>query len=120
MGLSLRLFPIDHLRGTFGYSHTILELGDLDWEIGDEIKRCARRLPDGLDITSYLGGRIRDGHAAGERYYGKLVEDGYGEPYCWITARELLRFLKEHWAGHPITAYVRAMPIDGLIVLDWH
>ena len=121
MGLDLRLFPIDHLRqGIFGYSHTVLELGGLGWDLGAKIKERARRLPDGHDITSHLGGRIRDGHAEGERYYGKLVDDAYGEPYRWLTAKKLLPFLEEHWPKHPITAYVRAMPTDGLIVLDWH
>ncbi len=64
---------------------------------------------------------IRDGHAAGERCYGKLVADAYGEPYRWLTAKELLGCLVEHWpAGNPVTAYVRALPSEDLIVLDWH
>ena len=121
MGLALRHFPIDHLsHGVFGYSHNILDLGGLDWDLGKQIQDRARRLPDGHDITTYLGGRIRDGHAEGERYYGKLDDDAYGEPYRWLTAKELLPFLDEHWSKHPVTAYVRAMPSDGLIVLDWH
>lgn len=121
MGLGLRLFPIDHLhQGISGFSHNLLELGDIDWDLGAEIKERSRRLPDGHDIMSYLGGTIRNGHAKGERYYGKLAEDGYGEPYRWLTAKELLPFLKKHWPKHPITAYVGALPSDNLIVLDWH
>lgn len=121
MGLALRLFPIDHLsQGISGFSHTVLELGGLGWDLGAEIKERARRLPDGHDITAFLAAVIPDGEAKGERYYGKLVDDAYGEPYRWLTAKELLPFLAEHWPKHPVTAYVRALPSGGLIVLDWH
>ena len=92
----------------------------MGWDLGARIKDCARPLPDGHNITVYVGGRIRDGYAKGERYYGKLVNDAYGESYRWLTAKELLPFLEEHWPKDPATAYVRAMPSDGLIVLDWH
>jgi hypothetical protein len=121
MGLALRLFPIDYLsNGTWGYSHTVLELGGLSWDLGGEIREKARRLPDGHRITAYLAALIPDGYAKGERYYGKLDTDAYGEPYRWFTARELLVFLEEYWPKHPATAYVCAMPSDGLVVLDWH
>jgi hypothetical protein len=121
MGLSLYLCPIKHLnRGLFGNAHTVLDLGGLDWALGAQIKKCSRRLPDGHDIQGQLAARIKDGYHKGEPCYGRFVDDAYGEPYCWLTAKELLPFLEEHWTEHPITAYVRAMPSDGLIVLDWH
>jgi hypothetical protein len=121
MGLALRLFPIDHLHGgTEGFSHTILDMGGVAWEIGAVIREKARRLPDGHDISALLAGLIPDGYAKGERYYGKLDTDAYGEPYRWLMARELLVYLEEHWPNHPATAYVRAMKPDGLVVLDWH
>lgn len=121
MGLALRLFPISHLsQGLFANCHTVLELGGLDWDLGKEISVQARRLPDGHDIQGHLGSRVPDGYYKGEHRYGKFVDDAYGEPYRWLTAKELLPFLEAHWAGHPVTAYVRAMPSDGLIVLDWH
>jgi hypothetical protein len=120
MGLDLRLLPIDQLALPFGYSHTILNIGGLSWDLGGEIRECARRLPDGHDITAHLGSSIPDGPYKGVRRYGKLVEDPYGEPYRWLTAKELLPHLEKHWSKHPATAYVRAMREDGLIVLDWH
>ena len=120
MGLALRLLPVDHFRNGFGYSHSILELDGLDWDLGGTIRDLARLLPDGHDITAYLGKRIPDGACKDERCYGTLVTDAYGELYRWLTARELLPFLSEHWPKHPVTAYVRALPEDRLIVLDWH
>jgi hypothetical protein len=121
MGLALRLLPIDHLhQGSYGYSHNLLELGGMSWDLGAEIQKQGRRLPDGHNITSHLGAIIPDGYAKGERHYGKLNTDVYGEPYRWLTAKELLPFLDEHWPKHPVTAYVHALPSDGLIVLDWH
>ena len=121
MGLALRLLPIDHFsNGCFGYSHSILELGGLDWNLGNAIHNHARLLPDGHNITAYLAKLIPDGECKGERGYGKLATDAYGELYRWLTARELLPLLREHWPKHPVTAYVSALPEDQLIVLDWH
>ena len=120
MGLALRLFPIDHLSTLSGYSHNVLEVGDLNWDLGEQIQKQARRLPYGHDITTYLAQVIPNGDAAGARYYGKLANDVYGDPYRWLTAEELLPFLSKHWPKHPVTAYVRALPSDRLIVLDWH
>lgn len=121
MGLALRLFPIDHFsQGYFGYSHNVLELGGLSWDLGEQIQKCGRWLPDGHDISAHLGSCFADGPCKGERRYGKLVDDSYGEAYRWLSAKELLPFLDEHWPKHPVTAYVRALPSDGLIVLDWH
>jgi hypothetical protein len=121
MGLALRLFPIDRLwnGGTEGFSHTVLELGSISWDLGEVLREKARRLPDGHDISALLAGIIPDGYARGERYYGKLNTDAYGEPYRWLTARELSIYLDEHWPKHPTTAYVRAMKPDDLVVLDW-
>lgn len=120
MGLALRLLPVDKFHGNFGNAHTILELGGLSWDLGGTIRDLARLLPDGHDIASYLGKLIPDGECKGERSYGKLAADAYGDLYRWLTARELRPFLTEHWPTHPVTAYVSALPDDRLIVLDWH
>ena len=121
MGLALQLLPVSHLGpGNFGNCHTVLDLGGLSWDLGAEIRKATRRLPDGHDIQGLLGTYIPDGKHEGSRCYGRLVNDVYGMPYEWLTAKELLIFLDEHWPEHPVTAYVRAMPSDGLIVLDWH
>ena len=121
MGLALYLCPIDHLsQGLFGNAHTVLDLGGVSWDLGAEITERARQLPDGHDISGHLGGRIKDGYHQGGRCYGRFVDDAYGESYRWLTAKELLPFLEEHWPASPITAYVRALPSDNLIVLDWH
>lgn len=125
MGLALNLFPIDHLHynagphSCWGYSHTVLKIGDLSWDVGQTISAAAEQLPKHHDITAHLAGRIKDGTSKGERYYGKLDKDAYGEPYKWITAEALLAFLEEHWPKHPATAYVRALPADNMVVLDW-
>lgn len=121
MGLALRLLPIDFLsQGIFGYSHTVLDIRAVDWDLGAQMSAAARRLPDGHDITGHLGGRISDGQHKGGSCYGRLTDDAYGKPYCWLTAKELLPFLEEHWPKYPATAYVRALPSEGLIVLDWY
>ena len=120
MGLALRLLPVDAFHNGFGNCHTLLELGGLHWDLGSSIRDQARLLPDGHDICSHLGKLIPDGDCKGERSYGKLVTDVYGERYRWLTAHELLPVLREHWPKHPVTAYVAALPDEQLIVLDWH
>lgn len=125
MGLALNLFPIDHLSyGTgpsscWGYSHTVLRLGSLSWDLGQLINDAAKPLPDHHNISAYLAARIPDGGMKDERCYGVLAKDSYGKPYKWITAEALLPFLTKHWPKHPATAYVCALPSDGLVVLDW-
>ena len=125
MGLALNLFPIEHLNyGTgpsscWGYSHTVLRLGDLSWDTGQLIAAAGKPLPDRHNISALLAGRVKDGTSQGERYYGVLDKDSYGEPYKWITAEALLPFLDDRWPKHPATAYVRALPKDALVVLDW-
>jgi hypothetical protein len=125
MGLALSLFPIEHLHygggpsSCWGYSHTVLNLGGLTWDLGQLIEAAAKFLPDHHNINTLTAGRIKDGTSKGERYYGVLDKDCYGSPYKWITAVVLLPFLVEHWPKHPVTAYVRTMPDDGMIVLDW-
>ena len=106
MSLALRLFPLDYLSSgsLHGYSHTVLELGELSWDLGGELREAARRLPDNHDITAHLGSRIPDGHYKGEHCYGALRTDAYGEPYRWLTARELIVYLDKHWPKHPVTA----------------
>jgi hypothetical protein len=120
MGLALRLLPVDRFHDGFGLSRSVLELGGLSWDLGSTIRDLARRLPDGHDISAYGGKEIPDGQCKGERCHGKLVDDVYGDPYCWLTAKELRPVLAEHWPKHPVRAYVLTMPDDQLIVLDWH
>jgi hypothetical protein len=120
MGLALRLLPIDKLIGTWGSSFNVLELGGISWDFAPKIQAFATLLPPGHDIHAWCGTRIKTGAHKGEHVFGKLDTDCYGERYTWITARDLLPFLLEHWSKHPATAYVRALPEDRWIVLDWH
>ena len=143
MGLDLRLLPCEHWTEkndrVWGYSHTILELG----RVGEDAYRAFEKLvkphlvkmPDGHDVSSYVGKLIPDGYAKGERYYGAFrAKDAYGTAYEFITAQHLLPWLEAHFrndgsdgGGKPygpyqtsIVAYIRALPPDTKIVLDWH
>jgi len=86
----------------------------------DRLRAIARPLPEGHSITSYLGRRVPDGSSKDELTYGVLATDAYGERYTWVDARDLLPVLDRWWPGHPATAYVRALPSDRRVVLDWH
>lgn len=126
MSLGLNLFPINHLHygdgphSCWGFSHSILTLGSLPWEVGQQINTLAKPLPDRHQITGYLGGRLAEGPSKGDRHYGLFDKDCYGETYKWIAVRDLRPLLAKYWPKHPATAYVVAMPDDDFVVLDWH
>lgn len=136
MGLDLRLLPCEHWDAhNWGFSHTILTLGRLSYDVYDafeaSVKPHVQPMPAGHNISSYIGKLIPDGRAQGERYYGTIrAEDAYGTPYTFVTAQHLLPWLEEHFRydgsqGHgpyqaSIVAYMCALPPDTKIVLDWH
>jgi hypothetical protein len=143
MGIDLRLLPCEHWTESngrvWGFSHTILELGRMgegDYEAFEKmVKPHVTKMPVGHDVSSYVGRVIPDGQAKGERYYGKLRDkDAYGTVYEVVTAQHLLPWVEAYFSydgndgsGMPygpyqtaIAAYIRALPPDTKIVLDWH
>lgn len=137
MGLDLRLLPCERWSESNGrvggYSHTILELGGVghdDYESFLEmVKPHLADLPVGHDVSSFVGARVPEGHHKGVRVYGTIRStDAYGVAYKVVEARHLLPWLAEHfrYAGDrgpyqaAIVAYVRALPAETKIVLDWY
>jgi hypothetical protein len=139
MGLDLSLLPCEHWREEngrlWGYSHTILDLGrvcqDAYLSFEKMVKPHLAQMPAGHDVSSFVGALVPEGnYYAGERIYGTIRDkDAYGTPYVVVTAQHLLPWLEEHFCydgnrGGPyqtsIVAYVRALPPDTKIVLDWH
>ena len=139
MGLDLRLLPCEHWsaldRRVWGFSHTILELGRVGHDAYAAFEATVTphlaTMPAGHDVSSFVGARVVDGRHEGEHVYGTIRDkDAYGSPYQFVSARHLLPWLAEHfkYGGHEdygpyhaaIAAYVRALPPDTKIVLDWH
>ena len=138
MGIDLRLLPCEHWHETngrvMGLSHTILNLGGVCHEAHSAFEEMVRphlvKLPEGHDISSFVGARVSDGYYKGERIYGTFqAKDAYGAPYEAVAAKHLLPWLAAHFQydGYlgrgpyqaAILAYVRALPRDTKIVLDW-
>jgi len=138
MGLDLRLLPCEHWHVSdgrlWGHSHTILDLGGVSHDdylaFEKMVKPHLSKMPVGHDVTSYVGARVAEGYYQGEPIYGTIREkDSYGSPYEVVSPQHLLPWLEEHFRydGHrggpyqtAIAAYVRALPPDTKIVLDWH
>lgn len=125
MGVDLRLLPLGCLHSTlgtssWGYSHTVLDVPRRRelWESIDKLGPVA--IPVGSDISSFVGRRVPDGAAEGETMYGRLDKDSYGTAYTWIKAGDLVVAFFEHLPGHPVTQYLAALPVDSLVILDWH
>lgn len=117
MGVDLRLLPIDSTSCWF--SHTVLNV-ERDRDLWPEISALKpARIPDDLRISTYVA-RIPD--RDGETGYGNLdlASDAYGCHYTWIEAGRLTPVIAARQPNHPTTAYLRALPPDTLIVLDWH
>lgn len=139
MGIDLRLLPCEHWHEedghTWGYSHTILNLGGVCHEahraFEEMVKPHLVRLPEGHDVSSFVGALVPEGYYKDERLYGTFrAKDAYGEPYAFVVAKHLLPWLAGHFQydGNlrgrgpyqaSILAYVRALPPDTKIVLDW-
>jgi hypothetical protein len=118
MGVDLDLLPVDHLNNGWGYSHTVLPL-NRDRCLWDLIAAIPATPLGVASIKSPRGGRVDSGKYQGERTYGKLTEDAYGEPYKMVRAGDLAPVLKEHQPG-PAAAFIAACDPDRWIVLDWH
>lgn len=137
MGVDLRLLVCEHWiltdNGTvWGYSHTILDLGGVSYEVRQDfevrVKPYLEPMPAKHNIASFIGSKKTP---QSEPTYGTIREkDAYGTPFMCVSARHLLPWLVEHFkydgqAGHgpfqaSIVAYVRALPAYTKIVLDWH
>lgn len=139
MGIGLRLLPcevwFEGPLGLWGFSHTMLELGDVSseaWEaFQEQVTPHLFPLPRGHHLSSFVGPRMTEGRYKGEHVYGLLGDtDSYGEAYKGVTAQHLVPWLGEHFRyegapgnGHhqrAVVAFVRALPPDTKIVLDWH
>lgn len=139
MGIDLRLLPCEFWKmregRLWGYSHTILDLGRVSHEAHDAFQTMVKPhlapLPVDHDVTSFVGRLVPDGSCAGERLYGHFrATDAYGEAYKVVDTCHLLPWLEEHFRhdgsnGYgpyqvAICAYLRALPRDTKIVLDWH
>jgi hypothetical protein len=140
MGLDLRLLPCENWierdgQKLCGYSHTILELGRVcedAWNAFQEtVKPHLVELPAGHDVSAYTGALVTEGYHKGVKIYGTFrSKDPYGEPFTVVTAQHLLPWIEEHFRydgrrGYgpyqaAIAAYIRALPPETKIVLDWH
>jgi hypothetical protein len=139
MGIDLRLLPCEHWREenerVWGFTHTILELGGVGQDDYDAFEKMVKphlsKMPANHDVSSFVGARVSEGYHQGEPMYGTIrAKDSYGTPYEVVTAQHLLPWLEEHFRydGHcgygpyqaSIAAYIRALPPDTKIILDWH
>lgn len=139
MGIDLRLLPCEHWSESdgrvWGHSHTILDLGRVGHGAYDSFQELVKphvtKMPANHDVTSFVGCRVASGRHEGDHVYGTIrATDGYGDPYEFVIAQQLLPWLEKHFRydgklGHgpyqaSIVAYLRALPPHTKIVLDWH
>lgn len=121
VSIELRLYPVDRWRGGIeGTCHTILNAPQ-NYDLFDDIRALSPDpLPAGHCFTGWIGDRLKDGPYEGEPVYGRLGSDSYGKPLTWLRAEELGVQLSKHFPSHPVTAFVRALSPDTMVVLDWH
>lgn len=123
MGIDLRIHPVEalHTRGAtcWGYAHTMIAV-PLGGDLMSEINAIAVRLPAGHDVSTFTGVRIPDGAMKNEHAYGTCSTDGYGNPLCWVSAGQLGTLLAKRRPRSPVAAYVRALPSETKIIIEWH
>lgn len=129
MGLELALLPLgafdtNTVTGKpWGFSHEIIQVGK-QYDLFDDIQKLSPTpLPEGHDVSSYIGATIKDGYYKGEHTYGALEKTPYGEPYTYVRGADLVPLMQKHIPDHPATAYMIAAVkrrADLLVVLGWH
>lgn len=126
MGRELRLITVDVLSAYVrsgssatwrGISQATLELPRLDEGGYERIDLLpAAPIPSFVEVRSWIG----------DRASGRLTEgivrrtDGNGAPLTWVRAGKLKPVLKKYFKDRPATAYIRALPDDTMVILDWH
>ena len=119
MGIDLKLLPIEHQHGDFGYAHTVLTLerhSDL-WEVIWEL----RMQPVPRDFSSFFGPTCE----RGESHYGRMTEDAYGEDLRSVAVKELLK-ISDHEGVRDYAeknaaawAYLAELDPEDRVVLYW-
>lgn len=130
MGIDARLLVVDGNCGDWGFSHTVLSL-DRDYELWEEIKACEPQLRPGFSLHTFAGKRIDSGYYEGERVYGEIERDPYGDPIRFLTANHLGEAFAawgrksehpERLSKHNIAAgcFLQMLPEQTLVGLYWH
>lgn len=128
MGLDLTLLPVEseHLA----FSHTVLSL-DRRSDMWEKIKLIPQITRD-VVFYSFMS-RVPDGKSEGEKCYGVVKEDAYGNPIKWANAGDVVKAMEEYYESvkdldwikydcrnQAVLAYLKVLPANRLVVLYWH
>jgi len=126
MGRDLRLITVDVLNAyrmsgssatLHGISEATLELPRTSEEAYERIDMLpAEPIPSYVDVYSWIGKRVPSGPAKGSLMEGTLSRRGL----TWLRAKTLKPVLKKYFSERPATQYIRALPDDTMVILDWH
>lgn len=123
MGVDLRLLVVDGNLGHWGFAHTVLNL-DRDYDLHEAINAMNPQLRPAWKLSTWAGQIIPDGKYKGERTYGDVESDPYGDPLKYLTSQQVAEAFDRTNNLSPMNkayaACVKAMPKDTLIGLYWH
>jgi hypothetical protein len=91
MGVDLKLLPVECDQGTWGFAHTMLEIGR-PYPLYEEIDKLTIERPD-FNFYSFVA-RIPDGPMADEFCYGQITATPYGEPITYIKRVDLIKAME--------------------------
>jgi len=123
MGLDLQLLPVEADRGSWGFSHTVLNWGS-GYEVQEWIKdKPLTDPPDNFStFLAYL--------PSGDPGYGKTTETPYGEPLRCIRVKYLLQSIPagqmDVWLARretmkcAILAFLQQLDPEMKVALFWH
>lgn len=121
MGVDCKLLPIEHDAGSWGYSHSMIQLGRV-YAFYEKL----RKLPDAGPVPERFScflSRVPDGKKEGEYGYGDCQKDPYGEKLRCVYAGDLGGIKLPKTADPSIkaaVAYCRALEPKMRIALFWH
>ena len=121
MGVDLTLLPIGCDAGTWGYAHTMLEVGR-HYETHKLLEEMVPKSRPEWKLSSFCA-RVPDGSMEGERCYGVVAETPYGEPITYLSSAEVVDAMEavdELWEHEAAAlAYLKALPLCQ-VALYWH
>lgn len=124
MGVDLKLLIVEADCGSWGYAHTMLEIGR-DYEFHDALRQKHPKPHEEFSLSSFVS-VVPDGKMKGEYCYGKVEETPYGEPLTFLSIKEVL----EAWNSfdnsasnlqqQAAMAYLGKLEATKQIALFWH
>jgi len=121
MGVDLTLLPVEGDCRTWGYAHTLLQIGR-NYDTHRELTSLDPKPRPNWVLHSFLS-RVSQEPGKGEACYGTVTETAYGEPITYLSSAEIVGAMENvsilSQQEKAVLAYLRMIPTYQ-VALYWH